>query len=86
MTCRELTEFLDAYLNGELTPAERAEFDRHLAVCDHCIAYLDGYKRTVDLCRALGRPTTGAGGAADAKLPADVPEDLVRAILASRKP
>jgi anti-sigma factor RsiW len=77
MTCREFAEYLDAYLAGELPPEEVAEFDRHLAVCETCIAYLDGYRGTVDACRKLG--------AADGPVPDDVPEELVQAILKARK-
>jgi anti-sigma factor RsiW len=77
MTCRELTEFLDAYLAGELSPAEAAEFERHLAVCDACVRYLDSYEKTVEL--------TGAAFAADAKVDEVVPEELLRAILAARR-
>lgn len=77
MTCREFAEFLDAFLDGSLLAEERASFDRHLAVCTHCVAYLDTYRRTVDACRGLGAP--------DAQVPADVPDELVRAILSARK-
>lgn len=76
MTCREFTEFLDAFVAGTL-PAEQARaFERHLAVCPDCVAYLDSYRRTVDACRGL---------ADHDDLPADVPDELVQAILKSRK-
>lgn len=77
MTCRELTDFLDAYLEGEITPAQRAEFERHLALCPPCVAYIDTYEKTCAMAReAL---------AADEDVRCDVPEDLVRAILATRE-
>lgn len=76
MTCREFAEFLDAYLRGELAPAERAEFERHLVVCEACVNYLASYRETVRLAQLAFT---------DEALPADVPEDLVRAILAARK-
>ncbi len=76
MTCREFAEFLDAWLAG-LLPAEQAgAFRRHLAVCPHCVNYLDGYRRTVDAVEQLR---------AAESVPEEVPADLVRAILASRK-
>lgn len=76
MTCREFAEFLDAFLAGTLSTEETATFRRHLAVCDHCVAYLDGYRRTVEACRRLR----------DAEqVPSEVPADLVRAILASHR-
>lgn len=77
MTCRELTEFLDAYLENELAAAERREFDRHLVVCRDCVTYLTTYRTAVRMGKlALGQP--------DAPLPEDVPEDLIDAILKSR--
>ncbi|MBL8728924.1 MAG: zf-HC2 domain-containing protein [Planctomycetes bacterium] len=77
MTCREFAEFLDAFLAGTLLAEEMAAFHRHLAVCVHCVTYLDTYRRTVDACRRLG--ATGED------VPAEVPEELVQAILASRR-
>lgn len=77
MTCREFAEFLDAYLAGTLLTEERAAFQRHLAVCADCVAYLDSYRRTVESCRRLGEDGD--------PVPSGVPEDLVRAILGSRR-
>jgi anti-sigma factor RsiW len=77
MTCREFAEFLDAYLDGALAPEEVAEFERHLAVCQHCVAYLDTYRRTVESVRGLHE--------GEAQVPDDVPEELVQAILAARR-
>jgi anti-sigma factor RsiW len=76
MTCREFAEFLDAYLAGTLLGEESAAFRRHLAVCPHCITYLDGYQRTVEACQRLR---------AAENVPGEVPSDLIAAILASRK-
>ncbi len=77
MTCRELTEFLIDYHSGELPPEERARFEAHLTECADCVQYLRSYEETIRLAR-------GALGDDDAPVPASVPEDLVRAILASR--
>jgi anti-sigma factor RsiW len=76
MNCREFTDFLDDYLFGNLAPAERAEFDRHLAECPFCVAYLATYRETI----RLGRDALSA----DAPAPADAPEELIQAILKSR--
>jgi anti-sigma factor RsiW len=76
MTCRELIAFLMAYLDGELPAASRVRFDEHLAVCPACVAYLKTYRQTI----ALGKEAFRDPGA----VPDEVPEDLVRAILASR--
>jgi anti-sigma factor RsiW len=78
MTCREVNEFLGAYLDHELEAEERGEFERHLGRCPVCVAYLETYRETIRLGRA-------ALVESDPPEEADVPEDLVRAILASRK-
>lgn len=36
MNCDEADRFLDAYLDGELEPAKRAELEEHLAGCPEC--------------------------------------------------
>jgi anti-sigma factor RsiW len=78
LTCRELTDFIYAYEEGELPEAERAAFEAHLAECPDCVAYLAGYRRSV----ALGKQ---AFADSDEPVPDDVPEDLVRAVLAARR-
>jgi anti-sigma factor RsiW len=78
MNCREFTEFLHDYLLGDLPAEERAEFDKHLAECPWCVAYLDGYKKTMQLARAAFPVPDGAPP------PSDAPEELVQAILRAR--
>ena len=77
MTCREFADFMGDYLAGELSPAARAEFDHHLSLCVNCRRYLKGYEETVKLGKH-------AFDDEDAAVPHDVPEDLVKAILAAR--
>jgi anti-sigma factor RsiW len=78
MNCREFTEFLHEYLGGTLPAEEVAEFEKHLAECPWCVAYLDSYRKTIQLERAaLAAPE-------DAPPPADAPEELVQAILRAR--
>ncbi len=75
MTCRECAEFLSDYLEGDLAIEIRQVFDRHLSLCPNCVTYL-----------AQSRATVLAGQAAfgdDAE--PDVPEELIQAILASRR-
>ena len=75
MTCRECAEFLADYLTGELPTEVRATFEAHLAICPNCVTYLDQYQATI-----------GAGKAAFAdEVADDLPEELIRAILATRK-
>ena len=78
MNCREFTEFLHEYLFDNLPAAERAEFEKHLAECPWCVAYLDSYRKTAEMEQAA------FAGADDEPPPADAPEELVQAILRSR--
>ena len=52
MTCREVLDFLMAYLDGELTREQEYEFERHMAVCPSCVNYLSSYKQTVRMGKA----------------------------------
>lgn len=74
MTCqRAIDEFLMRYLEGELRPLERARFQLHLAICSACRRYLESYRQTVALGKAV---------AADPEAPIspDVPEALIAAV------
>ena len=77
MTCRELADFLMDYLNEDLPDDVRAAFDRHLALCPNCVAYVKTYRTTIELGRrAFADDEADAG--------TEVPDELVRAILAAR--
>ena len=78
MTCRELIDFLMDYLEGELSEAQRQAFEHHLSRCPDCVAYLAAYKDTIQLGKQ-------AFAEQDGDVPEEVPEELVRAILASRR-
>jgi anti-sigma factor RsiW len=76
MNCSDLiTKFLNGYLDGSLPAGTLADFEHHLDVCPSCVAYLQTYRETIAMTAAAGR----------AQRPGDVPEELVRAILASVK-
>ena len=79
MTCRELTDFLADYSNGELLPEVRSRFEAHLLRCPACAAYVRSYDEAVRLARASGSILE------QQLLPEDVPEELVTAILASTR-
>ena len=78
MTCREVIDFLLEYRSGELSASERAEFEQHLVECPDCAAYLKSYEETIKLGKAVFADP-------EAPVPQDVPEELVQAILASRR-
>jgi anti-sigma factor RsiW len=76
ITCREVVDFLDRYLTGGLDPDEVAKFERHLAECPPCVAYMHTYQGATAVSKAA------LAGTED--VPEDVPEDLVLAILRAR--
>jgi len=73
LPCREIIAFLADYLDGSLAPETRSEFDRHLAVCPSCVAYLASYRETIRMAKAAS--IDGDAG--------EPPEELVKAIVAS---
>ena len=78
MTCREFVEFLMRYVEGELDADPRRVFEEHMRLCPPCGVYLDTYRDTIRLGKLACKDDDGA-------VPEDVPEELVRAILAARE-
>ena len=78
ITCRELIDWIGAYVEGELPAPQRVEFDRHMAACDPCVAYLQSYRATIDLARAARSHPEGP-------VPKTVPDRLVDAVLSARR-
>jgi putative zinc finger protein len=77
ISCRDFVSFLDDYIADELPPERRAVFERHLGICPDCTAYVDAYRKTMAL---------GALALRDASpLPPQMPEELIRAIVAASK-
>jgi len=54
MPCQELVELVTAYFEDALSGRERRSFEAHIAGCDHCNAYLEEMRLTID---ATGRLT-----------------------------
>lgn len=75
ITCRDLLGFLHDYTAGALNEAQTRTFEEHLAVCPPCVAYLATYRAVSTLSLA----TQQSDASSD-----ELPEDLVRAILAAR--
>lgn len=77
ITCQEVITFLLEYLAKDLAPEEEREFERHLALCPSCVAYLETYRQTVRLGRiALQRELEAA--------PPELNAELMQAILQAR--
>jgi len=53
ISCRELVELVTAYLEDALSREDRLRFEHHIAECDHCTAYLDQMRRTIELTGTL---------------------------------
>lgn len=78
ITCREFEDFILDYLEDALPARQRRVFELHIRVCRECRDYLAAYRDTLALAK-------GAFAEPDQALPEDVPEDLVKAILAARE-
>ena len=78
MTCRECADFLSEYLDGELAEDVRSVFERHLSLCPNCVTYLEQLRQTI----LIGQRAFEADPHAPEP---EIPEELIRAILAARK-
>lgn len=76
MTCQELVRWLADYLDDEIPDAARRHFEQHLAACEDCQKFLNTYRETIRLCADAGET--------EESLEEEMPEDLLRAILAAR--
>ena len=52
MPCQELVEVVTDYLEGRLSPTDRARFEAHIADCEYCQSDLEQMRQTI---RTLGR-------------------------------
>ena len=78
MNCHEMVDFLMAYVDDELPAAQREAFNEHLEACPPCISYVDSYRESVRIGKAVCER-------ADGPVPDDVPEALIQAILVARQ-
>jgi anti-sigma factor RsiW len=78
VTCKELVEFLMDYLDGMLPGPQRACFEEHLAECPDCVAYLTTYLEAIRIGRSACLDDQES-------VPAEVPPELVQAILSARR-
>jgi anti-sigma factor RsiW len=74
VTCRDFADVLLDYVEAELPRETRWRFEEHMAICPDCAQYLQHYTDTI---------TAGRRALAD-DLPAEVPDELVSAILQAR--
>ena len=77
ISCQELIDFLDRYVDDELPAPTRLKFEEHLEVCEACMDYLHSYRETIRLTAEAWRDEEIAIE--------DVPTQLIEAILAVRE-
>ncbi len=77
MTCQEFIDFLMDYDDGNLPATHRALFDEHLSICPDCVNYLASYRAATALGKSAFSMTADP-------VPAEVPRELVQAILCAR--
>ncbi len=77
LSCCDLEERVDAYLENELGWPAKMKIRMHAAMCRDCTSYLRAYTATRDLVRAAIR--TEAEGADT------LPDDIARKILERKK-
>jgi len=69
LTCREMVELMNDYLEGAHAEGERARFEAHLSICDACTTYLAQVRETIRL----------AGRVTEESVPPDVRDQLLQA-------
>ena len=53
ITCRKEVEFIADYLSSDLDLQQRKAFENHLKICGDCVAFLETYKKTIELTGAF---------------------------------
>ncbi|GJL77099.1 MAG: hypothetical protein NPINA01_00880 [Nitrospinaceae bacterium] len=49
--CKECLDLLSDYLDGELDPQTSSSLEEHFQDCPPCIAFLNTFKTSTNLCR-----------------------------------
>ena len=76
-TCKDCIDFIDAYIDGELSGDMKERFETHLEKCPPCVDYLKSYERTVKACKHLHKPIRQ-------DVCEQLPEGLVKAIMKAK--
>jgi anti-sigma factor RsiW len=53
LSCKEMVELMNDYLEDRLSPAELSDFERHLVFCDGCAEYLRQLRQVGAAARRL---------------------------------
>jgi len=52
-TCKQIAALVLAYLNDELSPRRKRDFQQHLKICPDCVNFLKTYKKTIQATGTL---------------------------------
>ena len=63
IACEQAVALATDYLEGALSPRDRARFERHLAGCPHCTEYLAQMRATIGLARRAAQRQAHAADA-----------------------
>jgi predicted anti-sigma-YlaC factor YlaD len=75
LSCQEVVEILNDYLEGAMPAADRSRIEQHLAECEGCDNYLEQLRTTI---RLTGRLT-------EQSIPPEVMASLLRVFRAGRQ-
>lgn len=78
LTCAEFERFVLDYHEGLLSERQRSTFELHMWMCPMCDVYFKSYVKSVQMGQRLYEDEDGDS-------PADLPDELVAAILESRR-
>jgi anti-sigma factor RsiW len=56
LSCREVTEKANAFVDGHMSTAQWLQFRMHVMMCGHCREYLHQVEMTIDALRDLPGP------------------------------
>jgi predicted anti-sigma-YlaC factor YlaD len=62
MSCRELVDLVNDYIEGALPPAQQARFEAHLDECEGCVNYLNQMRTAIELVGRLTEETVPSPG------------------------
>ena len=52
-TCKRISALVLAYLNDELSPRRKRDFQEHLKICPDCVNFLKTYRKTIQATGTL---------------------------------
>lgn len=71
LSCKDLVDLITDYLEGNLRRRVRRRFEKHLAACDGCTAYLESMRISIRL--------TGRVALTEEQIPEPVRDELLAA-------